>query len=290
MESFNKWGNEKRQLNEILGLGAAVAGAFGARELLRRRRENKDQNGIWHLWDRNKRETIKIKGIEIVQKILTHDLDWNDLVAPPGAQNWMKIKDAEHDLPFDSVDSGKATSHTIWWANIPDGDKPTTEFDSSEEFAQAIVARKIKPDTLVKRMGYKRWKKYSDKDVQDDMAPFVSKLAPHLGEPELIGRETHVGVGGKQYGPYKFEDLVRLFKEKKINDKTWVHIKGYADDEWVRFIQVKEQLPSLGQAHVNDPRGTWTKKRSLNPLKAAVPDYLQKAHDAHRAARTPETT
>lgn len=296
MESFVKWGKEKRQLDEVLATtiagGALAAGT--ASFLWQRGLTKKEQRGDFWVYNKRADEGDRkkvFKGIDIVKMVRTGELQQEDLVYPDGAQNWMTIKDAaaKKYLSFGRVTKGKAGDETVWWAYI-DGKK--VKFNSSKEFAQAIAKRDVEPDTLVYRNGYDDWMPYKHKDVQDDMYQYVEAEPPSLGEEKLFGAKTYYILNGKKVGPIKFEELGKEVKQGFVRDDSYVWVQGHSKD-WVRFKTIKKMVPSVGQAHVASPRsglsavakgigkvGNWfTSNRAERDS-----GYLKAADDKDRAA------
>lgn len=266
MESFVKWGKEKRQLDEIVGT-ALAAGALGGAAWgaikggLGERGKRNSQRGMFWVYKKDKpREEgvnpTQIDGIKIVQMYRTHQLHDDDMIWAQGSQNWKQIKDAKKYLPFNRVSKGVADDKTVWWAYI---DGHVMKFIGSKEFADAIAKRWVKADTMVKRYGYDEWLPYKHKDVQDDMHKYVNATTPTLGVEKFIGKKAaYIDVRGQKVD-VKFEDLAKLAAKGIIQDDTSVWISGLSGKKWFDFKQLEDILPSLGQAHVTNQRGVFGK-------------------------------
>lgn len=193
-------------------------------------------------------------GSTVVKMYDAREIDDNDWFTPPGAQNWMKIGDSikkNKYLPWNkSILVGKKTlraqDDTKWLAAI-DGEKK--RFNSSQEFAAAIAKGDIDTGTLVWHNGYKSWKKYGDRDVDDDIAPYLAKETPHKGDMTLMDSPTKYNLRGTAT-PINFEDLAGI----GLADDAYVWVKDYKN-AWIRFKEIKKKLPKLGQAHRSNPRG-----------------------------------
>lgn len=294
MESFTKWGNEKRQLDEVLGTAMAVGGL--TYYLWQKGRQRKEKKSDFWVYKKDAPEAERqktFKGDEIVRMVRTGELKQTDLVFPPGAQNWQSIKDARKFLPFNQITKGKSRDDTVWWAWI-NGEK--VKYNSSKEFAQAIAKREVEGDTKVFRNGYDDWMPYKSKDVQDDMHKYVEAEPPSVGDQKFMGAKTIYLVRGQQQEPIKFEDLAGKVKAGIVNDETYVWVKGYKKD-WVRFKEIKKMVPSIGQAATTNPRGMFGKlgqmaknaaTKSINPWSKDHDDkYLR---DADAKDRTPTPT
>jgi hypothetical protein len=266
MESFVKWGKEKRQLDEIVGtaLAAAALGgaAYGAiKGGLGERGKRKDQRGMFWLYRPDKpREDgvnpVQMDGIKIVQLYRINQVHPEDMIWVQGEQNWNQIKDAKKYLPFSRVSKGVANDKTVWWAYL---DGHAYKFVGSKEFADAVAKRWIKPDTMVKRYGYDDWLPYKHKDVQDDMHQYVAATTPTLGAEEFAGKNAaYINAFGRKVD-VKFEDLAKLAAKGVIRDDTSVWIAGFDGKKWHDFKELEHLLPSLGQAHVPNPRGRLAK-------------------------------
>ena len=260
MESFVKWGNEKRQLNEILGTAAVTIPTVGAAIYLwKNGRNKKDSKSDFWVFKRDAEKGDQKKVFDGPAIIGMYDegiLKDKDLFIPQGAQNWMKIGDAKNSgkfLPWSmSKTVGKAgtiVDDNTKWVAIIDGKRKT--YEGSPAFAKAISSGEVDKGTHVWHDGYgQKWKKYGDKDVDDDIAKYVAKEIPSLGDTDIMGAETWYGSNGNKNGPIEFMDLAT----KNLQDDNWVWVKGVTDG-WVRFKEVKNKLPRLGQAHVSSPRG-----------------------------------
>lgn len=114
-----------------------------------------------------------------------------------------------------------------------------------EVIEQMMTNQELKSEDFVWKKGFENWKKIRD----------VSELAPKQEEPEFIISDIPVppaktvnlndinpdenviwirvgadrGVPPTEYGPYSLNLLKRLFKEKRINGKTEVFVKGTSD-------------------------------------------------------------
>jgi hypothetical protein len=258
METFMKWGREKKRLDEIFDplsmVGSAAGGAVLGLYTHNQKQRGKMKGEFW-VYNKDAPEAdrkFKATGIEIVQMMRTGDLSPDDFVWVVDAQNWLPIKSAKKYLPFHIVTKGKADKDTVWWAFV--GGK-VVKFPNSEAFAQAVAKREIEADTKVFRYGYDDWLPYKHQDVQDDIGQFVAQTEPTLGDTKFLGAKTYYQVNGRQYGPIKFEELVQKLKQDYINDESFVWVKGFRGREWVKFKEVKKLLPSLGQAHVRTERG-----------------------------------
>ncbi len=295
MESFIKWGNEKRQLDEVLGLAAVAAGAIGGvgTYLWQNGKKRRDKRSDFWVYKKDAPEAERQKtfaGDLIVRMVRTGELKMTDLIAPPGSQNWETIKDAKKLLPFDQITKGKARDDTVWWAWL-NGER--VKYNSSKEFAQAIAKREVEADTKVFRNGYDDWMPYKSKDVQDDMHRYVDAEPPTLGNQKFIGAKTLYLMRGKEQPPIKFEDLGGKVKMGVINDDSYVWVQGYKRD-WVRFKEIKHMVPSIGQAVKTNPRGMFgklgqfaknAKTKSINPWSNDHKD--QYIRDADTKDRTP---
>jgi hypothetical protein len=279
METFVKWGQEKRQLNEVLGTlaaGAAVGLPVAGIAYLWTKggdRTNKHKKQTWWVYKSNAPEGQKKKtfdGVSIVKMFRSGELTKDDLFIPPGATNWRKIgydRVNERKLPWNQVGEGgedktgwfgdKGRTHvrvkddTKWVAFI-DGNR--VNYANTKEFVKAIFKRDIEADTWVWHDGYgQNWKKFSHKTVQSEIAPFLKKVdadtLPTLGDEKLFGAEAKYLIAGKVHFT-KFEDLPSL----KLRDDTYVFVRKYKN-EWVRYKELKKILPSIGQAATVTPRG-----------------------------------
>lgn len=291
MESFVKWGREKRQLDEVLGkvlgtgaIGAGVAGAAITGGVLPAVGAMAVTGGVLYLWARgaNRRDAHNdfwvykrdaegekkkaFDGVSIVKMFDSGELKATDFFVPPGAQNWHKIGDdlkrhhagkTDRWLPWDQSKSGgkihtKVTDDTKWVAYI-DGKRVT--FPKTSDFVKAVRNREIEKDTHVWHDGYgQKWKKYSDRDVQSEIAPFVAKMGsagdlPTMGDEKLLGAPAKYLIGGKVHHT-TFEDLANL----GLSDDTYVFVRKHKN-AWLRYKEIKKLLPSVGQADELNPRG-----------------------------------
>ena len=292
MESFIKWGNEKHKLNHMMLEGIAerneLRGVFGLSEP-----KTMWQNGSikkikpTNFWVFKKsapqdNQQKSFDGETIVKMLRTGELSNNDMLYPPGSQNWIKIRDAKRLLPFNRVSKGKAGPDTIWWA-WPNGKQK--KYNSSKEFAQAIAAREVGSNTLVFRNGYDEKLPYSDRDVQDDMHQFIVAEPPSLGNTALMGARTIYLKNGKRI-IIKFEDLIDEMKIGRVRNDTLVWVQGYKKD-WSPFSEIKKMLPSVGQAPTSNPRGALSSlSKKLMGVIRGKPDaddsYIQNADHADR--------
>lgn len=285
METFKTWATEKRDLNEVLGtLATAAAVGTGVAYLRNRRRNRKEQEGKWAIYQKGMTAPEKVTGVEVVQRLRLNKITGDTLVVPPGEQNWRKLSDAKKYLPFKATTKGQVDKDTVWFVYI---DPQNPQKASNEEVAQLVSARKIQGETFIWRAGYDKPLKYKNQDVQDELKQFVDQELPSLGDTDLHDKKCKYQVNGTTYGPIP---LIDLPKTKFITDATWVWVIGGGN--WVKYREIKDKLPSVGQAHTATDRGILSRvgkgigsmfNKDIFRGKTTKDDYVKKANAATNA-------
>ncbi len=136
-----------------------------------------------------------------------------------------------------------------------------------EVIERMISKSELNPDDFVWKKGFEGWKKIREvEDFSRTTAP-PAQATPELPAMPRAKREVRLGELGSdeniiyirvgvdrnapatEYGPYSVSLLRRLFKEKRINGKTEIFVKG-SDDylllaDVVDFQEIFEEVPPV---------------------------------------------
>lgn len=136
-----------------------------------------------------------------------------------------------------------------------------------EVISSLISKQELKSEDFVWKKGFENWKKIKDVSEFDKPAPLAAAFPPapevHMEEKEFsftsiqdhddrlifirIGNDR--GVAASDYGPYSLNQIKKLFKENRINGKTFVFTTGMK--EWKvmgdtpDYQNVFEELPPV---------------------------------------------
>ncbi|HXH76050.1 MAG TPA: GYF domain-containing protein [Bacteriovoracaceae bacterium] len=138
------------------------------------------------------------------------------------------------------------------------------------EVIEAMVTKlELKPDDYVWKKGFENWKKIKDCSELKAPEPVVAVAPSFPDVPEEEDKESDVsllklnpedravfirigndrGVASSDYGPYSIKQLKQLYKENRINGKTYVFTKGMQDfkvlGDFPEYEQIFEELPPV---------------------------------------------
>lgn len=142
-----------------------------------------------------------------------------------------------------------------------------------EVIEQMILNEVLKSEDFVWKKGFDHWKKIKDveelgpKELADaPLPPEIKSPAKIVSLKELNPEErilyirigTDRGATSNDYGPYSLKQVKQLFKENRINGKTFIFIKGTKDycmlADFPEYQEIFEELPPVIQD--SDKRGT----------------------------------
>jgi hypothetical protein len=135
-----------------------------------------------------------------------------------------------------------------------------------EVVIQMIEEKNLGPEEFVWKKGFETWKKIKEVDELQRLQKFEAEelLPPEINIPvdeitlkdlSLDERKLYVRIGADrgtsttEYGPFSLKQVKQLFKENRINGKTFLFIKG--SNNWKMladfrdYEEIFEELPPI---------------------------------------------
>lgn len=124
----------------------------------------------------------------------------------------------------------------------------------------------LKTEDFVWKKGFENWKKIKEvTELRNEDSPIATKFDSPLPIQEVIeinfgslnedARVLFVRIGNDRggaatdYGPYSLKQLKQLFKENRINAKTFIFSKGMKDWKMLadipEYLEIFEELPPI---------------------------------------------
>lgn len=140
-----------------------------------------------------------------------------------------------------------------------------------EVIEKMMTNQELKSEDFVWKKGFENWKKIKDvPELQPKLEEKPAFAVPEIPLPPVMKKVIHLkdfdpdqnviwirvgtdrGVPPTEYGPYSVNLLKRLFKEKRINGKTEVFIKGTEDyfllADLPEYQEIFEEVPPVIKA------------------------------------------
>lgn len=153
-----------------------------------------------------------------------------------------------------------------------------------------IAKQELKSEDFVWKKGFENWKKIKDVSELEEapvkpQAPLAAVFPPapenHVEEKEFSFESIHQhdervifirvgndrGAAASDYGPYSLNQVKRLFKENRINGKTFIFTSGMS--EWKVLAEVPDYQVVFGEfppALKESDRRTTTRKPFIAKL------------------------
>lgn len=141
------------------------------------------------------------------------------------------------------------------WYYVENGDRRGPI--SFDEIRGLISSKKLSQDDFVWKKGMENWAKISDVEElnQEEEIPEVENLSLELSKMAKNENCIFIKIGADrggasvEYGPYSLEIIKKLFKENRINAKTYVFLKGMKDwhmlADFIDYGEVFEGVPPV---------------------------------------------
>jgi hypothetical protein len=132
-----------------------------------------------------------------------------------------------------------------------------------EVLTSMLASSDLKPDDFVWKKGFENWKKIKEVEelqgtgssASPDFPPSSSSRDVNLTELNMDDRVIYIRIGNDRggatsdYGPFSVKQLKQLFKENRINGKTFIFAKGMKEwkvlAEMAEYQQIFEELPPV---------------------------------------------
>lgn len=134
-----------------------------------------------------------------------------------------------------------------------------------------VATDELKTDDYVWKKGFENWKKIKDvpelqpvEQEEEVAAPIPMAIPPRINEPTTdisltsLGADERViyirigndrGEAASDYGPFSLKQLKQLFKEHRINGKTFIFVKGAKEwkvlGDFPEYQEIFEELPPV---------------------------------------------